>query len=75
MNRPGTSVNRNTNKSKLGNLGVNLKMKQWNIPSYKEFLNKNDWIGAIAMIDFDKSLINEDKKFWKAYFYFHSGEY
>ncbi len=75
MIRPGTSVNKNTNVSKLGKINLNLKKKKKVIPSFRDFLVKNDWVGAIAMLDLEKSMRKQETKLWSAYCYFHIGQY
>ena len=55
MIRPGTSVNKSTNLSKLGKIPINIKNKKKEMPKFSEFIKKCDWIGAIAMIDFERS--------------------
>jgi len=33
-----------------------MKSRKKKMPSYSEFIAKCDWMGAIAMLDFEKSL-------------------
>ena len=60
MIRPGTSVNKTTNISKLGNIGLKAQKKKQDIPKYSDFNSKNDWVGAIAMLDIEKSIAQND---------------
>lgn len=76
MIRPGTSVNTSNNTSKLNPLlAENLRKTQPSLPTLEEFLAKNDWQGAIAILELDKSSGRPETFLWIAYCYFHLGEY
>ena len=76
MIRPGTSVNNTNNLSKLTQaLGEHMKKPQVTLPTLEEFLIKNDWEGAIAILNLEKSSGRTDTLMWIAYCYFHLGEY
>ncbi len=76
MIRPGTSVNRNTNTSKLGkNLNFSLTHQRKKLPSFEFFLKRNDWVGAVSILELEKYNNKLDVHLWIAYCYFHLGEY
>jgi len=76
MIRPGTSVNKSTNTSKFTQaLGPQSAQPKTKLPEFTEFLAKNDWNGAIAVLELQKSNGRPETLLWIAYGYFHIGEY
>lgn len=73
MNRPGTSVNKFTNKS-------NLKTQQRNkeefvFPKFSEFLEKRDYVGCLVSLELDQEMEKTEIILWQAYCHFHNGNY
>lgn len=76
MIRPGTSLNKTTGASKLGvvNKAAAAQPKA-KLPEFSEFLQKADWVGALAVLDLQKSNGRPETTLWIAYCNFHHGEY
>ena len=76
MIRPGTSVNSSTNLSKITHaMGDRQTTNKVSLPTLEEFLEKNDWQGAIAVLELEKSSGRSETLLWIGYCYFHLGEY
>ena len=75
MIRPGTSVSKKTNVSKLTQPNLQATKQAPKMPKFEDFLKTNDWVGAIAMLDLEKHLGRLETKLWLAYCYFHNGQY
>ena len=76
MIRPGTSLNKSTAATKLSNTPRNLGNQQKaKLPEFSEFLQKADWVGAVAVLDLQKSSGRPETTLWLAYCHFHHGEY
>ena len=45
------------------------------IPSAQNFIDRNDWMGAIAVLELDKFSQKQETLLWLAYCYFHNGDY
>lgn len=45
------------------------------IPSADSFIQRNDWTGAIAVLELDKFSQKRETILWLAYCYFHNGDY
>lgn len=75
MIRPGTSVNKKTNMSKLAQINLKTKAPTQKIPKFEDFLVSNDWVGAIAICELEKHFGKLETKLWLAYCHFHSGNY
>lgn len=77
MNRPGTSISKAKVKSSTadGDVGYN-KLPQKKMPTLIDYLTSRDWIGAIALLENERSVnIQIENSMWLAYCYFHMGEY
>ena len=86
MIRPGTSVSKHVRNAPLSKMQILYgKNKQSStdanspentqIPSSESFIKKNDWTGAIAVLELDKFSKNQETVPWLAYCYFHNGDY
>lgn len=75
MIRPGTSVSKKTNVSKLGQPNLQSKQQTTQLPKFEDFHKNNDWVGTIAILDLEKHLGRLETKLWLAYCYFHNGQY
>lgn len=75
MNRPGTSISKAKVKSSTadGDAGYN-KLPQKTMPTLQDYLSSRDWIGAIALLENERSVnIQIENSMWLAYCYFHMG--
>lgn len=76
MIRPGTSLNKTTGAAKLPNAGRAAgNQPQAKLPEFTEFLAKADWVGALAVLDLQKSSGRPETTLWVAYCHFHHGDY
>lgn len=76
MIRPGSSLSK-AKKKKDFTMGLNVKKVERVIPKKEDFISDRDWIGAIALLEADRSVTdtNIETYLWLAYCYFHNGDY
>lgn len=78
MIRPGSALSKAKQKQQTS-VGLNTLIKQAEnkIPELKDYINKRDWVGAVAFLENEKSFSNikPENHQWLAYAYFHNGDY
>ncbi len=74
MNRPGTSISKaKVTKTSSDDVGMK-KIAQEKMPTLTDYLTARDWIGAIALLESERSVnIQVENSMWLAYCYFHMG--
>lgn len=84
MLRPGTSVSKHVRNAPLSKMQILYGKGRPNqsdhegetqIPSTETFIERNDWTGAIAVLELDKFSQKKETILWLAYCYFHNGDY
>ena len=76
MIRPGTSLNKGGNALKISaNNCSSMCQPKAKLPEFSEFLQKADWVGALAVLDLQKSSGRPETVLWMAYCHFHQGDY
>eukprot|EP00927_Polykrikos_kofoidii_P082838 TRINITY_DN833_c0_g2_i1.p1 TRINITY_DN833_c0_g2~~TRINITY_DN833_c0_g2_i1.p1 ORF type:complete len:561 (+),score=108.60 TRINITY_DN833_c0_g2_i1:218-1900(+) len=77
MIRPGSALNKQKQKRGTGPKVALGKKSEASKPELEEFLTNFDYVGAIALLEFEKKA-NEKRPhlaMWLAYTYFHNGDY
>jgi intraflagellar transport protein 56 len=74
MNRPGTSISKaKVTKTSSEDVQHN-KVPQEKMPTLQDYIKTRDWIGAIALLENERSVnIEVNNSLWLAYCYFHLG--
>jgi intraflagellar transport protein 56 len=76
MYRPGTSISKAKTAKPIGEDMGSKKVQQEKLPTLDGYLSSRDWIGAIALLENERSVnIQVENSMWLAYCYFHMGEY
>lgn len=76
MIRPGTSLNKTNASARLANMpNSSASQPKVKLPEFSEFLQKADWVGALAVLELQKSNGRPETTLWIAYCNFHHGEY
>eukprot|EP00932_Pfiesteria_piscicida_P015231 SRR837773.27262.p1 GENE.SRR837773.27262~~SRR837773.27262.p1 ORF type:complete len:122 (+),score=55.48 SRR837773.27262:45-410(+) len=77
MIRPGTSLTKQKKKAQAHPKVAPGKKAEASKPELQEFLDKNDYVGAITLLEFEKKAREERPHLlmWLAFSYFHNGDY
>lgn len=75
MIRPGSSISKVKTKSNLGSLGMGAKKTMTELPKWQDFVKKQDWVGAISLLNLEKFGGKQETMSWLAYCHFHEGDY
>lgn len=75
MIRPGSSISKVKTKSNLAGLGMAQKKNQNVMPKWEDFVKKQDWVGAISLLNLEKVGGKPEVMLWLAYCHFHEGDY
>lgn len=73
MIRPGSSISKV--KTKFNPSGLGQKKDVTTMPKWEDFCKKQDWVGAISLLNLEKFGGKQDIMSWLAYSHFHEGDY
>ena len=78
MYRPGSSLTKaKTSKAVVNTQAAAAKVQEQKLPTLEEYVKLRDWVGAISILENEKSFKDSKKEtnLWLAYCYFHIGDY